>query len=156
MGGRAAEQLVYGVVTTGAENDLRLVSQLATDMVTRWGMSQQLGVFATGRDAGSPQRGESSEATADVIDREIHRILDESYASARELLAAHRSQLDALAAALAREETLDGAAVRAVTGIEPEDEVGRCGPGRGPTSRPTTVSSLARQSHELAVTAAGR
>src|SRR5439155_734223 len=82
LGGRAAEQLIYGVVTTGGENDLRQVTEIARQMVLRWGMSAKLGPisFVAPPDDGLPpafQRQPYSEATAELIDAEVRRIVDE-------------------------------------------------------------------------------
>jgi cell division protease FtsH len=136
LGGRAAEQVVYGVVTTGAENDLRQVTDLARAMVTRFGMSPEVGLLAlSGNDEGNYLEGgivggtarPYSEETAREIDQATRRIVDESYAKALDLLAANRARLDALAEALLREESLDEAQMRAATGLtgrpEPENSI---------------------------------
>ena len=122
LGGRAAEQLVYGAVSTGAENDLENVTGIARSMVTRWGMSPKLGPLSfkedsplLGYDGGSPR---ISDETAAVIDAEIHRIVDECLDRAVKELSEHRSQLDALAAALLREESLGEDEILKVTGLE--------------------------------------
>lgn len=121
LGGRAAEQLVYGVVTTGAENDLQQVTAIARDMVERWGMGREVGLLHLAQDAGGVaglQGGRRlSEETARRIDREIAGIVSEAYTRARTLLRDHRRQLEALAAALLEQESLDGATVRDVTGV---------------------------------------
>src|SRR6184192_4408325 len=105
LGGRAAEQLVYGVVTSGGENDLRQVTEIARQMVLRWGMSEKLGPisFVAPHDDGLPpafQRQPYSEATAELIDAEVRRIVEECQGEATRLLAAHRDQLVALATSL--------------------------------------------------------
>ena len=118
MGGRAAEELVYGDRTSGAESDLEQATSLARHMVTRWGMSEKLGpvslaprdsVFLGSTDPFGFGGGgkQHSEETAQVIDDEVRRILQESYAEATRLLTKHRHQLDALASALLEKETLD-------------------------------------------------
>ena len=99
LGGRAAEQLVYGVVTTGAENDLQQVTEIARQMVLRWGMSEKLGPisFVAPQDEGLPpafQRQPYSEATAELIDAEVRRIVEECHGEADRLLAEHRDKLD--------------------------------------------------------------
>ncbi|TMD97882.1 MAG: ATP-dependent zinc metalloprotease FtsH [Chloroflexi bacterium] len=118
LGGRAAERLVYGVVTTGAENDLQQVTRIAHEMVVRWGMSPKVGPlnFSDGDGAMFQQRP-YSEATASLIDDEIRRIAEECQAEAEKLLAEHRAQLDALARALLRNDSLDEAEILEVTGI---------------------------------------
>jgi cell division protease FtsH len=117
LGGRAAERLVYGVVTTGAENDLQQVTRIAHEMVVRWGMSPKVGPlnFSDG-DANALQKP-YSEATGQLIDDEIRRIAEESLADAEKLLTEHRSQLDALAKALLKSDSLDEPEILQVTGI---------------------------------------
>ncbi|MGH7286480.1 MAG: ATP-dependent zinc metalloprotease FtsH, partial [Myxococcota bacterium] len=122
LGGRAAEKLVYGVVTTGAENDLQQVTEIARRMVLRWGMSEKLGPisFVAHQDEGLPpafQRQPYSEATAETIDGEVRRIVEECHRQAERLLAEHRTQLDALARALLEAESLDEHEIRKVTGL---------------------------------------
>jgi cell division protease FtsH len=124
LGGRAAEQLIYDMVTTGAENDLRQVTEIARQMVLRWGMSEKLGPlnFTAPHDDGLPpvlQRQTYSEATAELIDAEVRRIVDECQAEATRLLAAHREQLVALATALLKAESLDEREILDVTGLAP-------------------------------------
>jgi cell division protease FtsH len=128
LGGRAAEEIVYGTKTTGAESDIQQATQLARDMVTRWGMSDQLGMvqlaprenpYLAGRSGmegfGGPRP--FSEETARVIDAEVHRIISESHAEARRLLEMHRAALDTLADALLARETLDEREILTVTGL---------------------------------------
>jgi len=122
LGGRAAERLVYGVVTTGAENDLHQVTEIVRRMVLRWGMSEKLGPisFVTPQDDGLPpafQHQPYSEATSELIDAEVRRIVEECHREADRLLAEHRDKLDALAHALLKAESLDEAAIREVTGL---------------------------------------
>ncbi|HEX2680463.1 MAG TPA: ATP-dependent zinc metalloprotease FtsH [Candidatus Dormibacteraeota bacterium] len=119
LGGRAAEKIVYGVVTTGAENDLQQVRLIAQQMVTRWGMSQKVGPLNYGEGDGSAlQQRPYSEATAAAIDEEVRRIADESLAQAEKLLTDHRAQLDALAKSLLRNDSLDEAQILEVTGVK--------------------------------------
>ena len=122
LGGRAAEQLVYGVVTTGAENDLQQVTEIARHMVLRWGMSEKLGPisFAAPQDDGLPpafQHQPYSEATAELIDAEVRRIVEESHREADRRLAEHRDKLDALAHALLNAESLNEKEIRDVVGL---------------------------------------
>jgi cell division protease FtsH len=125
LGGRAAEEIVYGTRTTGAENDIEQATHLARNMVTRWGMSDELGMVqlaprenpflqaVAGQDGARP----FSEQTAQTIDAEVRRIIGESHDQARRLLAEHRSALDALASALLERETLDEEEILKVTGL---------------------------------------
>jgi len=128
LGGRAAEEIVYGTRTTGAENDIQQATQLARSMVTRWGMSDKLGMVqlappenpylegAPGFGGGEKPFGER---TAELIDSEVQRIIDECHQLAKSLLTQHRKHLDALVAALLDRETLDQDEVLAVTGLPP-------------------------------------
>jgi cell division protease FtsH len=127
LGGRAAEKLVYGVTTTGAENDLQQVTEIARHMVLRWGMSEKLGPisFVGREDDGLPpafQRQSYSEATSELIDAEVRRIVEESLGEADRLLAAHRDKLDALAQALLKAESLNEREIRDVTGLATPDD----------------------------------
>jgi cell division protease FtsH len=128
LGGRAAEEVVYGTKTTGAENDIEQATNLARRMVTRWGMSERVGMvqlaprenpYLGGASSGYPGARPFSEATAEAIDAEVLRIIGESHEEARRLLTAHRKQLDALADALLARETLDEQEVLQVTGLPP-------------------------------------
>jgi cell division protease FtsH len=127
LGGRAAEEVVYGTRTTGAENDIEQVTQLARAMVTRWGMSDRLGMvqlaprqnpYLASLDGYAGPRN-FSEETARLIDAEVMRIISESHEEARRLLREHRHQLDALAKALIERETLDEQEILEVTGLGP-------------------------------------
>jgi cell division protease FtsH len=138
LGGRAAEEIVYGTRTTGAESDIEQVTQLARSMVTRWGMSDRLGMVQLaprenqflGTMPGQDGVRGISEATARTVDDEVRRIIEESHAEARRLLTEHRRELDALAEALLAKETLDEEDVLAVTGLPraPQLDVGRLPP----------------------------
>ncbi len=128
LGGRAAEEIVYGDRTTGAQNDLEQATDVAVQMVTRWGMSDAIGPLALAPKGNTYLGGESSfglegkpysEATAQLIDEEVRRIIDEGYAEAVALLKKHRTQLDGLASALLEHETLGEDEVLAVTGLGP-------------------------------------
>jgi len=122
LGGRAAEQLVYGVVTTGAENDLQQVTEIARRMVLRWGMSARLGPisFVAPQDEGLPpafQQRPYSDATSELIDGEVRRIVEECHREADRLLAENRDKLEALARALLAAESLDEQEILAATGL---------------------------------------
>jgi cell division protease FtsH len=115
LGGRVAEELQYrGVISTGAANDLDRVSELARQMVTRFGMSEQLGKLTYGRPLASPflksiftpEERNYSDETARIIDEESKRIVDVSYQRAREILQKRADQLRQVAAELFRKETL--------------------------------------------------
>jgi len=127
LGGRASEQVAIGHITTGAENDLQRVTAIARQMVTRWGMSARLGpvtlaprdgTASTSLEVFGPGGGKPyGTATADAIDAEVQRLLEEAASEATRVLVAHRRELDALAAALLEHETLDEPAIRQATGL---------------------------------------
>jgi len=125
LGGRAAEEIVYGTKTTGAENDIEQATDLARRMVTRWGMSDAVGMIQLApRDnpylGGAGAYGGTkpfSEKTAQMIDAEVRRIIGESHDEAKRLLTAHRKQLDALAEALLTHESLGEEEILNVTGL---------------------------------------
>jgi cell division protease FtsH len=127
LGGRAAEEIVYGTRTTGAESDIEQATGLARRMVTRWGMSEQLGMVQLAPRENPYLSGANdytgarpfSEATAAAIDAEVHKIISESHDEARRLLSAHRQQLDALVEALLVRETLNEQEILEVTGLPP-------------------------------------
>jgi len=129
LGGRAAEEIVYGDRTTGAENDLQQVTRMAMGMVTRWGMSEAIGPVALASDQGQflggierPVSQAFSEATAERVDHATREIIEESYQRALELLRENRDALDKLAAALMERESLDEEEVLAVTGFASQVE----------------------------------
>ncbi|WP_447040243.1 ATP-dependent zinc metalloprotease FtsH [Streptomyces sp. DSM 118878] len=118
LGGMAAEHVVYGVITTGAENDLEQVTNIARGMVGRWGMSERVGRFsALPSDAQQAYGLAAAPQTLDTIDGEMRRIVDQCYESACRQLREHRDRLDALAAALLENETLEEAHAYRVAGI---------------------------------------
>ncbi|MER7764903.1 ATP-dependent zinc metalloprotease FtsH [Streptomyces sp. NPDC097619] len=118
LGGMAAEQEVYGVITTGAENDLEQVTGIARGMAARWGMSERVGrLTAVPSDAQGAYGLSAAPATLDTVDAEMRRIVDECYEEARRLLREHRGQLDALAEALLENETLEEGQAYAAAGI---------------------------------------
>lgn len=128
MGGRVAEETVYGSKTTGAENDIEQATSIARDMVTRWGMSDRLGMiqlaprqnpYLQGPSAGYTGAKPFSEQTAEIIDEEVLKIINESYQEAQRLLRENRAALDKLAQALLKRETLDEQEILEVTGLPP-------------------------------------
>jgi cell division protease FtsH len=114
FGGRIAEELFMNQMTTGASNDFERATQMARDMVTRYGMSDALGPMVYGENEGEVFLGRSvtthknmSETTMQKVDAEIRRIIDEQYALARKLLEENRDKVEAMTAALLEMETLD-------------------------------------------------
>lgn len=135
MGGRVAEELVFGDVTNGAAGDIRQASEIARKMVCNWGMSDNLGMIEYGegqgevflaRDISSPRN--YSEATAQQIDDEVRKLTDEAYSEATRLLTEHRDKLEAIAQALLEYETLDGSHI---------EEIMEFGEIQNPPSAPT-------------------
>jgi len=126
LGGRAAERLVFGEVSTGAQSDLKMVTDLAEKMVCQWGMSEKIGPVAFARGEENPFLGRKlaeekgvSDEMAWMIDQEITAIIRKGEQFADRLLVANRSHLDALATALQEEETLDGARVEEILQFAP-------------------------------------
>jgi cell division protease FtsH len=137
LGGRAAESIVYGVVTTGAESDLLQVTRMAREMVTRWGMSDRLGPLNLSEaDGQSPFAGQRpySEATAQLVDAEVRRIVDECLQQATTLLRTHRPQLDKLADALLAKETIGEDEILQITGITPQQAASSVPGGKAETA----------------------
>jgi cell division protease FtsH len=116
MGGRAAEEIVFGDVTSGAENDIQRATQMARRMVTQWGMSEKLGTVAMGqkeelvflgRDLGEQRN--FSEEVAQLIDEEVRNLVREGYETAKRILTEQRAKMDVVVERLKVEETIDAA-----------------------------------------------
>ena len=126
LGGRAAEDVVFSEVTTGAESDIQQVTQIARHMVGRWGMSPAIGpvtaVPMDGQGPFLPGVPEQSERTRQLVDDEVRRIVDESYEETVALLRDNREHLDGLAEALLAHETLDEDDAYAAAGVERRPE----------------------------------
>ena len=142
MGGRVAEELVFNEITTGAQNDLENATEMARRMVCEFGMSERLGSLTYGKRERQMFLGRDlfeernySEQTAVLIDEEVRRLIDSSYARARQTLLEHRAQLETLARALLDKEVLDGEEVKKLIGpLASSPEVG--------ASSPPSASSL--------------
>jgi cell division protease FtsH len=136
LGGRSAEELVFGEVTTGAANDIEKCTEIAKAMVTQYGMSSVLGPRKFGQEQGEVFLGRDqghardySDDVASQIDAEINTLIDQAHDEARAILVAHRSTLDALAHALIERETVEDVElaelfkdVDAWPGLQPEEE----------------------------------
>jgi cell division protease FtsH len=129
LGGRVAEELVYGTITTGAESDIQQLTEIARRMVGRWGMSRELGPIALMPSEPQspllPGAQETSERTQERVDDEVRRIVDEAYADVTQLLSENRDKLDALTDALLEAETLDEPEAYAAAGVtrpSPDEE----------------------------------
>jgi len=126
LGGRAAEELVFSDITTGAESDIQHLTRIARGMVGRWGMSRAIGPIAVipqdGMSSLLPGVSETSEATQRLVDEEVRRIVESAYADVSALLRKHRSNLDSLVTGLLEQETLDEADAYAAAGLPRNQE----------------------------------
>ncbi len=117
LGGMAAEQEAFSIVTTGAESDLEMVTRIARSMVGRWGMSERVGTLSVLPADGDPRMAGISDGLLDTVDEEVRRITDECYTEARRLLKENRSKLDAIVAQLLVHESLNEPEIYAAAGI---------------------------------------
>jgi cell division protease FtsH len=148
FGGRIAEELFMNQMTTGASNDFERATSLARDMVTRYGMSDELGPMVYGENEGEVFLGRSittqknvSEATMQKVDGEIRKIIDQQYAVARKLLEDNRDKVEAMAKALLELETIDADQISDImTGKPPRPPKPTSAPTSGPTSGGTTIA----------------
>jgi cell division protease FtsH len=133
LGGRAAEEVVFGSITSGAESDIQQLTQIARQMVGRWGMSDAIGPVAVlpadGQGPLLPGVSETAESTQHLVDEEVRRLVENAHEEVTRLLAEHREQLESLAQALLKSETLDANDVYAAAGVPAHRE------------EPTAVSS---------------
>ena len=132
LGGRAAEEVVFGEITTGAANDLEKATSTAKQMIMRYGMSEELGPRTLGHDQSMPflgrefqQQADYSEEIAKQIDDEIRRIIEEAHQRARDLLTEKRETLDRISKILITRETLEASEFQNLVDGMPEDEVFR-------------------------------
>jgi cell division protease FtsH len=130
LGGRAAEEIVFGEITTGASNDLEKVTETAKQMVMRFGMSERLGPRVFGHDRGQPFLGREfstepdySDEIAREIDDEIRRIVEAAHQTAKDLLNDKRSELETISKILLERETIDAEQFVALLDGKPESEV---------------------------------
>ncbi|MSQ30164.1 MAG: ATP-dependent metallopeptidase FtsH/Yme1/Tma family protein [Dehalococcoidia bacterium] len=146
LGGHVAEELVFGEPTTGAHDDIGKVTHIARNMVTQWGMSKRLGprtfgrresMIFLGRDIA--EQRDYSERTAEEIDDEVRRIVDDAHAHCRIVMEAHRDKLDELAAALQEVEVLEGDVLTRMLGpaenrVMPDDVAAEAAPTATPSA----------------------
>ena len=122
LGGRAAEQVVFGVQTTGASNDIQRATSLARAMVTQYGMSEKLGLMSTASVNNQYLDGQAymdcSQSTAYEVDLEVKKLLDQSYEEAKQILMAHRPLLDEVSEYLLVKETITGDELMAYVNAE--------------------------------------
>ncbi len=121
MGGRVAEEIIFGDITNGARGDIKMATGIARRMVCEWGMSEKMGMVEygdhedyvfLGRDISRAR--DYSEATAEQIDQEVKKLLDDAYQLAKATLTANRVKLEAIAKALLEFETLDGSQLKEI------------------------------------------
>jgi cell division protease FtsH len=121
LAGRVAEEIVVGTISTGAESDIQQLTEVAREMVGRWGMSEAIGPIAVlpmdGQGSFLPGVRESSEATQRLVDEEVRRLVESAHEEVTHLLVEHREQLDNLAHALLKAETLDAKDAYAAAGV---------------------------------------
>jgi cell division protease FtsH len=121
LGGRSAEEVVFGDITTGAESDIQQLTRIARHMVGRWGMSPAIGPVAVlpadGMGPLLPGVSETSEQTQQMVDQEVRRIVETAHGEATQTLIEHRENLDSLVQELLEHETLDEAAAYAAAGL---------------------------------------
>jgi cell division protease FtsH len=130
LGGRAAEEIVFGEITTGASNDLEKVTETAKQMVMRFGMSERLGPRVFGHDRSQPFLGREFSAEPDYsdevareIDDEVRRIVEDAHQTSKDILSEHREQLDTISRILLERETIEAEEFIALLEGKPEDEV---------------------------------
>jgi cell division protease FtsH len=144
LGGRVAEQIVLGDRTTGAESDIQQLTRIARYMVGRWGMSRAIGPVAVlpadGMGPLLPGVSETSAETQRLVDEEVRRIVEEAQTETTELLQSHRSNLDALVAALLERETLDEADAYAAAGLSREPAVLALARAPAPITPPVPIT----------------
>jgi cell division protease FtsH len=146
LGGRGAEDVALGSITTGAENDFQQVTAIAKQMVTRWGMSDKIGLvsfsdrpspFGTGGTIDGSH--DYSEETAKLIDEEVHRIVQDAYGRVTTLLRTYRASLDRIAQELRRNESLNAKQLQAILDAT----------GAGPAAAMAQATSAANRSEDL-------
>jgi cell division protease FtsH len=153
FGGRIAEELFMNQMTTGASNDFERATEIARNMVTRYGMSDELGPMVYGENEGEVFLGRSvttqknvSEATMQKVDQEIRKIIDQQYAVARKLLEDNRDKVEAMAHALLELETIDADQIADIMGGKPPRPPKPTQAPSGPSSGPTTPNADAAPS----------
>ncbi|MGQ0530182.1 MAG: ATP-dependent zinc metalloprotease FtsH [Panacagrimonas sp.] len=153
FGGRLAEEMIFGVdkITTGASNDIERATQIARNMVTKYGMSDVLGPLSYGEDNGEVFLGRSvtqtknvSDDTANAIDREIRQIIDHNYSTAKKILEYNMDKLHAMSEALLKYETIDIEQIkRIMQGLDPGQPESWGDTGKPPSNPPPRMSGVA-------------
>jgi cell division protease FtsH len=155
LGGRAAEEIVFGEVTSGASNDLEKVTQTAKQMVMRFGMSDKLGPRVFGHDHSQPFLGREfstepdySNEIARQIDDEVRRIVEAAHRRATNILSEHRKQLDKISEILVKRETIEKREFEALLEGKPEDEVFGSEESAPPTALPAPPAPSRRRERD--------
>src|SRR4029450_12730028 len=164
FGGRIAEEIFMHQMTTGASNDFERGTEIARNMVTRYGMSDELGPTLSGENEGEVFLGRSittqknvSEATMPKVDQEIRRIIDSQYAVARKLLEDNRDKVEMMAKALLELETIDADQIADImAGKPPRPPKPTSASPSGPSSGGTTIAPEAAPANTRATTMAAR
>ena len=154
LGGRTAEEVVFGEITTGAANDLEKATATAKQMVMRFGMSEELGPRTLGHDQSMPflgrefqQQADYSEEVARQIDDEVRRIIEEAHQSARDLLSERRELLDQISKILIDRETIEASEFQALVDGVPESEVFRARDEKAARAAAKPPAEHKKQSH---------
>jgi cell division protease FtsH len=162
MGGRAAEEIVLGQLTSGAANDIRMATEISRRMVCEWGMSEKLGPIAFGKHEELvflgreiSQQKDYSESTAQIIDEEVRKFVEEAEERAKSILASNLDKLHMLAATLLEREILDGEEIDRLLRGEPLTPLPSKGNGRRQGEQEATASATA-ESPETATSASVR
>jgi cell division protease FtsH len=129
LGGRTAEEIALGEISTGAQNDLLRATDIARAMVTEWGMSETLGAINYDGHKRSkfleiqigPERGAYAEDTARLIDAEVKRIMTDAHQQARDILNRHRDDLETVTRRLLEQEVMEGEELRVMLGMPPAE-----------------------------------
>jgi cell division protease FtsH len=147
LGGRAAEEIVFGEITTGASNDIEKVTATAKQMVMRFGMSEKLGPRVFGHDHGQPFLGREfstepdySDEIAREIDDEVRRIIEGAHQRAKNILTEHREHLDAISDILVRRETIEKQQFEGLLAGKTEADLFAGDPAAPPAEAPPTAS----------------
>ncbi len=158
FGGRVAEEIFVGSISTGASNDFERATSIARDMVTRYGMSKELGPMVYGENEGEVFLGRSvtthknmSEATMQKVDAEIRRILDEQYALAKKILTDNRDKVEAMTAALLEYETIDAEQIGDIMAgrpVRPPKPSAAAQPPAGGGDKPSAPAPTAQPAQE--------
>ncbi|MBP3222420.1 MAG: hypothetical protein J6M18_00625, partial [Actinomycetaceae bacterium] len=148
LGGMAAEEEVYGVITSGADSDLQQATNIARQMFGRWGMSEKIGPIQVYPLEGDPRTSGASEQLLHEVDVEVQNFMRECYEEARRLLREHHAQHQALVDALLEKETLDEDEAYAIAGIERSEKSSHILAGN--FTRSSTTSSSIQNDEENA------